>query len=103
MIDAEEEQFYQQWEKDRLLPNYRRKPFLRGLSMSLLFGIMILAITEIGWYERANMVANSSGNGLWMVIAILVISFGFAWIYQQFTFEMNEQRFQEIKYLKNKK
>ena len=64
MIDAEEEKFYQQWEKDRLLPNYRRKPFLRGLSMSLLFGIMILAITEIGWYERANMVANSSGNGL---------------------------------------
>lgn len=103
MIDAEEEQFYQQWEKDRLLPNYRRKPFLRGLSMSLLFGILILAITELGWYERANMVANSSGNGLWMLIAILIISFGFAWIYQQFTFEMNEQRFNEIKHLKNKK
>lgn len=103
MIDAEEEQFYQQWEKDRLLPNYRRKPFLRGLSLSLIFGMMILAITELGWYERANMVANSGGNGLWMVIAILVISFGFAWIYQQFTFEMNEQRFHEIKKLKNKK
>jgi hypothetical protein len=103
MIDAKEEQFYQQWEKDRLLPNYRRKPFLRGLSLSLIFGMMILAITELGWYERANMVANSSGNGLWMVIAIVIICFGFAWIYQQFTFEMNEQRFHEIKNLKNRK
>jgi hypothetical protein len=28
---------------------------------------------------------------------------GFGWIYQQFTWEMNEQRFNEIKHLKNKK
>ncbi len=103
MIDAEEEQFYQQWAKDRLLPHFKRKPFLKGLSISLLFGMLILIIAELGWYERANMIANMSGNGIWMVIAILIISFGFAWIYQQFTFEMNEQRFNEIKHLKNKK
>jgi putative copper export protein len=103
MIDAEEEKFYQQWEKDRLLPHFKRKPFLKGLSMSLLFGILILGISELGWYERANMIANRSGNGIWMIIAIVIISFGFGWIYQQFTFEMNEQRFHEIKHLKNKK
>ena len=103
MTDAEEEQFYQQWAKDRLLPHFKRKPFLKGLSISLLFGMLILIIAELGWYERANMIANMSGNGIWMVIAILIISFGFAWIYQQFTFEMNEQRFNEIKHLKNKK
>ena len=103
MIDAEEEKFYQQWEKDRLLPHFKRKPFLKGLSISLLFGILILGISELGWYERANMIANRSGNGIWMIIAIVIISFGFGWIYQQFTFEMNEQRFHEIKHLKNKK
>jgi hypothetical protein len=103
MIAAEEEKFYQQWAKDRLVPHYKRKPFLKGLSISLLFGMLILVISELGWYERANMIANMSGNGLWMVIALVMISLGFAWIYQQFTFEMNEQRFNEIKHLKNKK
>ena len=103
MIDADEEKFYQQWAKDRLLPQFKRKPFLKGLSLSLLLGMIILMIAEMGWYERANMIANSSGNGIWMVIAILIFSFGFAWIYQQFTFEMNEQRFHELENLKNKK
>ena len=103
MIAAEEEKFYQQWAKDRLVPHYKRKPFLKGLSFSLLFGMLILVISELGWYERANMIANMSGNGIWMVIALVIISLGFAWIYQQFTFEMNEQRFNEIKHLKNKK
>ncbi len=103
MIAAEEEKFYQQWAKDRLVPHYKRKPFLKGLSISLLFGMLILVISELGWYERANMIANMSGNGIWMVIALVIISLGFAWIYQQFTFEMNEQRFNEIKHLKNKK
>jgi hypothetical protein len=65
--------------------------------------MLILAVMEWGWYERANMEENSWGNGIWILIAILVASFGFAWIYQQFTTEMNEQRFQEIKYIKSKK
>ena len=103
MISPEEEKFYLQWEKDRVLPHFKRKPFLKGLSISLLFGILILVLSELGWYERANMIANRSGNGIWMIIAIVIISFGFAWIYQQFTFEMNEQRFLEIKNLKNRK
>jgi len=103
MINPEEEKFYLQWEKDRNMPHFKRKPFLKGLSICLLFGMLILVISESGWYERANMIANMSGNEIWMVIAIFIISFGFAWIYQQFTFEMNEQRFNEIKHLKNKK
>ena len=57
----------------------------------------------MGWYERANMVANSRGNILWILITIILISTGFGWLYQQFTSEMNEQRFNEIKYIKNKK
>ena len=36
-------------------------------------------------------------------ISEIAFSLGFAWIYQQFTFEMNEQRYKELKYLKNKK
>lgn len=102
-MTIEEEKFYNQWEKDRILPHYKRKPFLRGLSASLLVGVIILLIAESGWYERANMVGNMEGKAIWMIIAVILFSMGFAWIYQQFTFEMNEQRFKELKYLKNKK
>ena len=34
MISPEEEIFYLQWEKDRVLPHFKRKPFLKGLSIS---------------------------------------------------------------------
>jgi hypothetical protein len=103
MISPEEEKFYIQWEKERTQPQYKRRPFLRGLSIGLSLGIFVLLISELGWYERANMVANSWGNEIWIIIAIIAISLGFAWLYQQFTSEMNEQRFQELKNIKNKK
>lgn len=103
MIHPDEEAFYKKWEQERQLPQYKRKPFLRGTSISLLLGLVMLAVAEAGWYERANMVANSRGNIIWILIAIVLVSVGFGWIYQQFTWEMNEQRFNEIKHLKNKK
>ena len=103
MLHPDDEKFYTYWEKERAIPHYKRKSFLRGLSISLLLGILILIVAEMGWYERANMVANSRGNILWILITILLVSVGFGWIYQQFTSEMNEQRFNEIKYIKNKK
>ena len=103
MLSNEEEVFYQQWEKERNLPQYKRKPFLRGLSIGLSLGVLVVIISELGWYERANMIANSRSNNVWIVLAILIISIGFAWLYQQFSTEMNEQRYQELKYIKNKK
>lgn len=103
MLTEKEEHFYTQWEKQRSLPQFKRKPFLKGLSMGLSLGTLVLIIAEMGWYERANMVANTRSNTLWVILAILVISFGFAWIYQQFTWEINEQRFQELTHIKNKK
>ena len=103
MLSNEEEVFYQQWEKERTLPQYKRKPFLRGLSIGLSLGVLVVIISELGWYERANMIANSRSNNLWIILAILIISIGFAWLYQQFSAEMNEQRYQELKHIKNKK
>ena len=103
MLSNEEEVFYQQWEKERTLPQYKRKPFLRGLSIGLSLGVLVVIISELGWYERANMIANSRSNNVWIVLAILIISIGFAWLYQQFSAEMNEQRYQELKHTKNKK
>ncbi len=76
---------------------------MRGLSFGLTVGLFILIISELGWYERANMQANSRGNEIWIIIAVIIISVGLGWLYQQFSSEMNEQRFQELKNIKNKK
>jgi hypothetical protein len=103
MISPEEEKFYAQWEKERLQPHYKRRPFLRGLSVGLSLGVLILVITEFDWYERANMQVNSRGNENLINIAILIITLGIGWFYQQFTSEMNEQRYQELKHIKSKK
>ena len=103
MLSPEEDKFYAQWEKERLQPQYKRRPFLRGLSVGLSLGVLVLVIAEFDWYERANMQVNSWGNEIWIIIAILVISVGFGWLYQQFTSEMNEQRYQELKHIKSKK
>lgn len=103
MLNKEEEAFYLDWETQRTKPQYKRKPFLRGLSVGLSLGVLVIIISELGWYERANMIANSRSNNLWIILAIIIISVGFAWLYQQFTAEMNEQRYQELKHLKNKK
>ncbi len=103
MFNKDEEAFYQFWEKERTLPHYKRKSFLRGLSIGLSLGVLVIIISELGWYERANRIANSRSNNLWIVLAILIISVGIAWIFQQFSAEMNEQRYQELKQIKNKK
>ena len=34
-MSPEEEQFYLQWEKDRIVPHFKRKPFLRASLLSL--------------------------------------------------------------------
>ena len=96
MLTPEEEKFMTNWEKERLQPNYKKRTFLRGLSVGLSLGILVLVFSEVNWYERANMQANSWGNEIWIIIAIIVISVGFAWFYQQFTAELNEQRLQEL-------
>jgi hypothetical protein len=49
------------------------------------------------------MVANIRGNEIWILLSIVVISVGIAFLYQQFSFEMNEQRYQELKHIKSKK
>jgi membrane protein YdbS with pleckstrin-like domain len=93
MISPEEEKFYLQWEKERVKPNYKRRPFLRGLSIGLCLGILVLILNKLGWYVRANMIANSRGNEIWIIIAIISISVVFAWLYQQFTTEMKNDHF----------
>jgi len=96
MLTIEENKFINHWAKYR----EREKNILRqiffGLPFGLLLGIGVLILLESGWYERANMVANSQSNPWLLVIAIIAIAVFTGIFYKKYKWEMNEQRYLEL-------
>ena len=101
MLSKENESFLVYWSQNREKQRTSVRPFIVGLSGGLAIGICILLVLESGWYERANMVANSRLSSVILLIAIMFISVFMAFFYRKFRWEMQEQRYLEI--LANKK
>ena len=97
MLSEQEEKFLIYWEKNK----EREKSFYRqislGLPIGLLIGIGILVNFMSGWYTRATMVANSQSTPLVLILAIVIIAFFCSIFYKRHRWEMNDQRFQELK------
>ncbi len=96
MFTQQEEKFLAYWEANRIQQKYSIRPFLVGMSAGFLFGIAVIAVIYTGWYERAEMVANSKMNVAIFLLAIIVVSFFMAFIYRKFRWETNEQYYQEL-------
>ena len=60
----------------------------------MLYCIIILIIT--GWYQRANMVANSKMSTMVFIIALLLLTIFMAWLYRNFQWENKEQQYLEL-------
>jgi hypothetical protein len=102
MLTSHEEAFLAYWEKNR----DREKKLLRQLFIGLPLGLLIsggiLLSLDLNWYERANMVANSSLNPYVLIIAIAAIAIFTAVFYKKYQWDMNEQRYKELLYKKQK-
>lgn len=96
MLSAEEETFIQFWEKNSLQQKHSTRPFMIGLSAGFVLGISLIAVVFSGWYERANMVANSRLSSFVFLLAIMGISFFMAFFYRKFRWETNDQRYREL-------
>ena len=96
MLSEENESFLVYWSENREKQRTSLRPFVIGLSGGLAIGISILLVLESGWYERANMVANSRLSSVVLLVAILVISIFMAFFYRKFRWEMQEQRYLEM-------
>lgn len=96
MITEEEEKFYQYWSKTRT--NYKAsiRPYLKGLSIGFAIGVGILLTIYPGWYTRANMQANTVLNPFLFLLAITLVAFFMAFIYRNYQWEQQEQRFKII-------
>ncbi|WP_018611455.1 hypothetical protein [Segetibacter koreensis] len=97
MLTEQEEKFLVYWENNK----EKEKSFFRqisfGLPLGLLIGLGILLNFMSGWYTRATMVANSQSTPLVLIIAIIIIVFFCSIFYSRHRWEMNDQKYQELK------
>ena len=84
MLNSEEEDFLAYWVKNREQQKHSIRPFVIGLSGGFAIGAGILLLLSSGWYERANMEANSKLSSLVFLLAILVTAFFLAYFYRKF-------------------
>ena len=104
MLDQEEMEFCAYWEQHRL----EKKRWVRQLSVGLPLGVAIVAGISInlfsGWSGRAQMVFFSEHSSL--IAVLLLASVGIVLfmviISARHRWEMNEQRYQELKQRNNK-
>ncbi len=96
MLSSENEAFLSYWSANRERERTSIRPFLAGLSAGFAIGIAVILVLESGWYERANMVANSRLSYLVFLLALLLISVFMAFFYRKFRWEMQEQRYLEL-------
>ncbi|MBV9987375.1 MAG: hypothetical protein JO301_06830 [Chitinophagaceae bacterium] len=102
MLSPEEEQFLLYWKQNREKQRKSIRPFLVGMSAGFALGAAVMIVLSSGWYERANMEANSRLSAIVFLLAIVVISFFLALFYRKFRWEMMEQRYLELQARKNK-
>ena len=100
MLSKNDEDFLQYWEKNR----DREKKLLRqifiGLPLGLLISGGIVLSLDLGWYTRANMVANSEMNPYILIIAVAAIAVFTAIFYKKYKWDMNEQHYRELLFKK---
>lgn len=102
MLSEENERFLAYWEANRDRQRTSSKPLLVGLSTGLAMGVGVVLVLETGWFERANMVANSRLSSVVFVMAIMILSVFMAFFYRKFRWEMLEQRYLELKAVQKK-
>lgn len=96
MLSEKEKAFLEYWPKAR----GRQKKLLYqlgvGLPVGLIFGVLIIANFYSGWYQRADMIANSRFNPMVLYVAIVIIAVFFAIFSKKFQYDQQEQRYAEL-------
>jgi uncharacterized protein YacL len=96
MLSQKEEAFIAYWSENRTGQKKSFPQYLKGFSIGLTIGIGIILVISIGWYQRANMEANSSLNPFILILIILIISVFMAFLYKNYQWEMKEQQYLEL-------
>ena len=97
MLTKEEEDFIRYWEKNRLRHKKVVRQFLLGIPLGLLIVIPTVISLTSGWYQKADMEANSADFDPKVLFVALLLIVGFVAIfYQRWKWDQHEQRYQEL-------
>jgi len=96
MFENDEAVFFEKWSIQRHTYKNAVRPFFIGLSAGISIGIAILLTIYLGWYQRANMELNSNLNPFLLLIAIIGIAIFMAFLFRNYQWEKNEQRYLSI-------
>lgn len=96
MVTENEEKFLQYWEQKRQQNKLNPFFFVRGFATGLIVGLLIILCLATGWYKRANMDANTKLNPYVLLVSVLAMSLFFAWFYNSFRYDQNEQQYQYL-------
>ena len=97
MLTPEEKAFIIYWEHNRDRRKKVFRQFLVGIPIGLLFVIPIVINFASGWYQRADMEANSPDfNPLVLLVALLIIVAFTAIFYQRHKWDQHEQKYREL-------
>ena len=101
-MTEEEKDFMIFWEANREKEKKTWRQLLIGPPLGMIFTLPILLNLFSGWDKRAAMVANTQLNPVVLIIAVLLIASFFAVFSKKHRWDMNEQRYKELKSKKEK-
>jgi len=97
MLTPQEQRFVDYWQQNRDREKKLFRQLLIGLPAGLLLAIgVVAAVATRGWYQLADMEANTQLNPTVLIIAILAIIIFVAIFYKKFQWEQKEQLYQEL-------
>lgn len=96
MLSTSEKAFLAYWSNKREGYKTSIRPLLIGISVGFAIGTGILMVIYLGWYERANMQANTQFSSILFMLAIIGISIFMGFLYRNYQWENNEQRYLQI-------
>ncbi len=96
MLTKEEEDFVNWWTENRMKEKNYYKKISFGLPLGLALAFGITATLMSGWHKRASMVAFSKMNPYVFIIALVAIVVFMTFVYNQFRWEQNDQRYKEL-------
>ena len=96
MLTPKEEAYIIYWQKNRDTHKQSFVQFVKGMSIGLGISAAIIIAIVTGWFQRANMVANSKMSTLVFIIALSLITIFMAWLYRNFQWENKEQQYLEL-------
>lgn len=96
MLSGKDKEFIEWWEKNRNSEKKLLNQLLVGLPLGVAFGLpMLLSFLFRGWFKRMPYVSGTQFTLI--LIAVLLIIVFYAIFKMRFKWEMNEQRYAELK------